>query len=329
MKARDLAVNKPVRAPVSASELRPVTFSDVIGQKAAVDQLALVCDAACTRSETAPHILIDGPPGLGKTTLAGAVASRMSGRLWASTGQSVGLEQLGKRLSTQPRGSLVFIDEIHTLSSAAEVMLLGAMEDNLIDLSTPLGHERREVLPFTLIGATTEPGSISRPLKDRFGHCVQLTWYPTDEIGEIITRAAEKLCMQIEPESVTEIAERSHGVPRIALGYLQRVRDYADVNRNPVVTVETVTQAFAFFDIDELGLSPRDREYVSVIYSRFRGGPVGGENLAVALGMDVRTVANDLEPLLMRLGLIGRAPRGRQLTDDGRRYARELLGELE
>lgn len=337
MRAKDLLVNatrKPRAANVDA--LRPDSFDSIIGQKNAVLQLELLCGAAKLRGEVAPHILIDGPPGLGKTTMAQAVATEMSGPLWACTGQSIGLETLGKRLSTQRAGSLIFVDECHTLSKSAVTMLLGALEDGVVDMTTPVGAERRDVQPFTLVAATTNPGDLSKPLKDRFGLVVQLDYYPTEDILKIMERSRETLNIDATVEGLTDVAERSHGVPRIANSYLQRVRDYCQVNHpseepgDPLrVTGDMVADAFTFFDIDDLGLAPRDRQYITVLYDRFRGGPVGGENMAIALGMDLKTVINDLEPLLMRLGLVVRASRGRILTGDGRKYARELVGDVD
>lgn len=330
MRARDLAIHAPPRAPQD-EQLRPGTFGDIIGQVEAVSQLRLMCEAAKTRGEVAPHVLIDGPPGLGKTTLAGAMADCMGGRLWVTDGQSIGLETLGKRLSTQSAGSIIFVDEIHGLSRSASTMLLGATERLTVDMSTPMGPEHRDCKPFTLIGATTEPGALSQPLKDRFGYVAQLTYYDLKEMAEIVSNATESLGVSLDEGAIEDIAERAHGVPRVALSFLCRVRDYVAVNhpklKRPVSLAETES-AFRFFNIDSLGLSPRDREYISVLYQKFRGGPVGGENMAVALGMDYKTCQKDIEPLLMRLGLVGRASRGRVLSDDGRRYARELIGDL-
>lgn len=328
MRARDLAIYQAPRPPADES-LRPGSFTDVIGQSSAVNQLRLICEAAKARGEVAPHVLIDGPPGLGKTTLAGAMAECMGGRLWTTDGQSIGLETLGKRLSTQPAGSVVFVDEIQGLSKAASTMLLGATERLYVDLSTPMGPEHRECKPFTLIGATTSPGDLSQPLKDRFGYVAQLQYYSAEEMAEIVGRASTNLGASLSDDAIKEVAERAHGVPRIGIAFLCRVRDWLAVNHDQAEAGrDHVDRAFRFFDIDELGLSPRDREYVRVLYLKFHGGPVGGENIAVALGMDYKTCQKDIEPLLMRLGIVGRASRGRVLSEDGRRYARELAGDL-
>ena len=308
-------------------DLRPVTFDQIVGQASAVSQLRLLTAAARGRNEALTHILIDGPPGLGKTTMAGAVANAMGGKLYVTTGQSVGLEQLGKILSTLPAGTIFMIDEIHGLSVKAETMLLGAMEDGVVDMTTPVGPERRAVKPFTLVGATTAPGDLSEPLKTRFGHQLQLNYYSVGDMIDIVAQSAERLGMDIGAGAVSDIAERANGTPRTANRFLLNVRDYAQViSPEMMISSGTTEKAFEFFEIDEAGLMPRDRQYVMTMYERFNGGPVGGENLAVALGMDVRTVQSDIEPLLMRLQLIVRAPRGRLLTDAGRAFAQQLLG---
>ena len=330
MRTRDLAVNATQTTPTvkdDATDVRPGSLRSLVGQREAVAQLELLCAAARARGEPVCHLLMTGPPGLGKTSLAYAVAAEMGQEPFATIGDTLGPETLGKLLGSGKRNALVFIDEVHTLSKRCQTLLLGALEDGWVDVSTPVGPQRREVLPFTLVGATTNPGDLSDPLKDRFGHTVELGYYGFSDLERVATRTAATMGLALSPEALAGVADRSHGTPRVANMLLSRLRDYLAVNHpelDDLVSGSILTAGMQFFGIDQFGLTERDRAYLRLIHDRFRDGPIGEQQLAIQLGMDTRTVREDVEPPLLRLGFIGRAPRGRVLLPDGIEYVREM-----
>jgi len=223
--------------------------------------------------------------------------------------------------------TVVFIDEFHRISQQVAELLYGAMEDGWIDVPTPVGPERRSVKPFTLVGATTLPGNLSESMRDRFGHVVELAYYDQESMQRIAERTAERLGLKVEGDGLMDVAQRSRGVPRVLNTFLARIRDWAQVKRLESLTMDDTDAAFATFGIDGLGLTERDQEYMITLVADFKGGPVGEENLAIKLGMDGRTIRHDIEPYLMRLGLVKRANRGRVATEAGREYARHHIGE--
>lgn len=333
MRVRDLSKNVVAKiaelvSVVDPDELRPTRFSDFIGQGESIAQLELMCGAAKARGEPVEHLLMTGPGGLGKTTLALMISTEMGGQLYATTAPTLGPETLGKILSASKRNSVIFIDEIHGLSKRTYELLYGAMEDGWFDMPTPVGPERRPVKPFTLVGATTDPGRMTDSFKDRFGHIVQLTFYSYESMVDVLTRSADHLGMKFDSASTIElVAERSRGVPRVGNMHLRRIRDYTQSRAIDLIDSRVLDDALSLFGVDELGLTSKDRLYLTTIHRQFKGGPVGVEQLGIALGEDTITVAKDIEPYLMRLGLIARAPRGRTLTNDGRTHIREFLGE--
>jgi len=334
MTMRDLMVRKADRSslasePVSVSKGQPITFDEFIGQKAAIAQLSLMATAAKARHEPIDHMLMIGPGGLGKSTLAYMIAHEMGAPLIATTATTLSANALGKILSTLKPFTALLIDEFHALSKGAVLTLYGAMQDGLVDIDTPTGPQRRKVAPFTLIGATTNPGDLTESMKDRFGFTVELTYYDSDDMASIALGSAKGLELDLDTSAAIDIADRSRGIPRVMNQYLRRIRDFAQVKGLPVITEAVADNAFAFFGVDSLGLTQLDRSYLIELVKHFRGGPVGGENLAVSLGVDYKTVANDIEPYLMRLGLVSRANRGRVSSEDARDYVRELTGEIE
>lgn len=335
MKVSDLAVNaaRKVKSVIDESiehdELRPARFADFIGQREAVSQLEVLTEASNARGERPDHILLEGPPGLGKTTLALMIATETNGHLYATTGQVLSPETLGRKLGTSKAGLVFMIDEAQTMSKRVEDNLLTALQDGVIDVSTPTGPQRRTVEPFTLVAATTSPGDISEPLLQRFGQVVELTYYDPDSLGIIVRHSAEALEFPMGMDAAMNIAWRSQGTPRVANKYLRRVRDFAQARMSLTddITSDQVDAAFDFWGIDGMGLSARDREYLIALVTKFQSGPVGATNLATAIGMDEKTVGREIEPNMMRLGLVARAPRGRVATDDARKYVREVMGD--
>lgn len=301
------------------SALRPKSLDEFVGQNKVREQISLIIEAARIQGRTADHILLAGPPGLGKTTLAMIVAHESGAPLRLTSGPTIQhAGDLAAVLSSLAPGEVLFIDEIHRMARAAEEMLYLAMEDFRVDVMVGKGPGATsiplELAPFTLVGATTRSGMLPNPLRDRFGFTAHLEFYEVDELREVISRAAIKLGLTIDQSALLEIASRSRGTPRIANRLLRRVRDFALVAGEKSITVATAQAALALYEVDPLGLDRLDREILKVLTSRFDGKPVGLSTLAVAVGEEQDTIEAVVEPYLVRIGLIARTPRGRQAT---------------
>lgn len=296
--------------------IRPKTLADYTGQDHVRAQMAIFIEAARGRGEPLDHLLIFGPPGLGKTTLAMIVANEMGVNLKQTSGPV--LEKAGDLaalLTNLEPNDVLFIDEIHRLSPVVEEILYPAMEDYQLDIMIGEGPAARSIKldlpPFTLIGATTRAGSLTSPLRDRFGIVQRLEFYKTAELATIVQRSADYLNMQLDAAGATEIARRSRGTPRIANRLLRRVRDFAQVKSGGVVDVDVANQALLMVDVDSQGLDYMDRKLLLAIIEKFMGGPVGLDNLAAAIGEEKETIEDVIEPFLIQQGLIQRTPRGR------------------
>ncbi len=299
-----------------ADTLRPRTLADFVGQPQLKEHLSIVLEAARGRNQPSDHLLFAGPPGLGKTSLAGIVATEMAVGFRITSGPA--LERAGDLaaiLTNLAEGDVLFIDEIHRLPRAVEEVLYPAMEDFQLDIVIGKGPSARSLrldLPhFTLIGATTRAGLITGPLRDRFGHVARLDYYTVEDLHQIVERAARILDVHIVAEGAHEIARRSRGTPRIANRLLRRMRDYAQVRAEGIIDLNAARNGLAVFDIDELGLDRVDRAILQSICVRFGGGPVGLSTLAISIGEDSETLESMYEPFLMQMGLIKRTQKGR------------------
>jgi holliday junction DNA helicase RuvB len=302
--------------------LRPRTLSEFVGQEPIKEQLAIFLEAARARGEPCEHVLLAGPPGLGKTSLANIIAAEMGSHLRVMSGPAIDRKaDMAAILTALEADDVLFIDEIHRLNRAIEELLYPAMEDGCIDIvigQGPGAHSLRlELKPFTLVGATTRTGLLTTPLRDRFGITHRLDYYGPAEIGRIVQRSARLLCVRIDEGGTGEIARRSRGTPRVANRILRRVRDYAQVRHDGEITHPVAVEALELFEVDGAGLERIDREILLAIAERFGGGPVGLSTLAVAIGEETDTLEDVYEPYLLQLGLLQRTPRGRVVTPAG------------
>jgi Holliday junction DNA helicase RuvB len=304
--------------------LRPRKLRDFVGQERIKEQLSIALEAARSRSEALDHVLLAGPPGLGKTSLAYVVREELGVGLRTVAGPALERKDVAAILTSLEERDVLFIDEIHRLNRAAEEMLYPALEDFRIDIVMGQGPAARtlalDLPPFTLVGATTRTGLLTTPLRDRFGMTFRLDYYEPDELVRIVRRSARILAVEIADEAAEEIARRSRGTPRVANRILRRVRDVAEVRHEGAVTAGIAYEALDLLEVDEHGLERSDRALLEAIVEKFGGGPVGLSTLAVALGEEPDTIEDVYEPYLLQLGFIQRTPRGRIVTELGRAH---------
>jgi Holliday junction DNA helicase RuvB len=307
------------------AKLRPDTFDDYVGQDQIKKNLEIFISAAHMRSEALDHVLFYGPPGLGKTTLANIIASKMGANIKSTSGPVIEKSgDLAAILTNLKKGDILFIDEIHRLSNVIEEILYSAMEDYKLDIMIGQGPSARsiklELPPFTLVGATTRAGLLTSPLRDRFGVVHRLDYYSAEELAIIVTRSASILGIEINPDGAAEIARRSRGTPRITNRLLRRVRDYAQVKADGIITQDVAEKSLEMMEVDHFGLDKMDHKLIRTLIEKFKGGPVGVESLAASISEEKDTIEDVLEPFLMQSGFIQRTPRGRVATETAYRH---------
>ena len=302
--------------------LRPRKFREYIGQDKAKENLSVLIQAAMKRGEALDHVLLSGPPGLGKTTLAAIIANEMGVNFRVTSGPAIERSgDLAALLTNLGEKDVLFIDEIHRLSRSVEEVLYSAMEDFALDIIIGKGPSARsirlDIAPFTLVGATTREGALAAPLRDRFGVSLRLEYYKPESLVEIIKRAAEILKIEIEADGAMEIARRSRGTPRVANRLLKRVRDFAQVKGDGIITSKLADEALVRLEVDKIGLDRMDRRMLLTMIEKFGGGPVGLETMAAAISEEADTITDVYEPFLIQQGFLMRTPRGRVVTRAG------------
>jgi Holliday junction DNA helicase RuvB len=314
--------NKNIMENIFEQTLRPQTFSEYIGQSQVKSQLDIFITAAQNRKKALDHVLLFGPPGLGKTSLVHVIANTLSVPCKTISGPLLDKAgDLAAILTNLAPNEILFIDEIHRMSSSIEEVLYLALEDFKLDIIIGEGPSAKNIRidlnPFTLIGATTRAGMLTNPMRDRFGIISRLEFYSPEELAKIIMRSSEILKVQISPEACQELAKRARGTPRIANRILKRVRDYAEVKNHGIIDEDSAKLALEILEVDEIGLDKSDHRLLTTIAHDFKGGPVGLNTLAIAIGESIDTIENSIEPYLIQSGLLQRTPKGRVLTDKG------------